>query len=89
MIQKIEGFRGQNSASDMATTIDLLENNTSGLNAASESVDLKEVVVTISDGYRTNNLIYAGNTNSRSPRMDIDGTVRSQPQPLEIWKIPD
>lgn len=74
MIQKIEGYRSQNSPTDMSTSLDLLK-ITMGLNAASEPVDLKEVVITVTDGYKTNNLVYAGNTNSRSPRADIAGNM--------------
>lgn len=74
MVQKIEGFRSQNTATDMSNTIDLLK-ITLGLNAASEPVDLKEIVVSITDGYHTNNLVYAGNTNSRAPRADLEGNM--------------
>ncbi|WP_340818702.1 archaellin/type IV pilin N-terminal domain-containing protein [Methanolobus sp. WCC4] len=74
MVQKIEGYRAKNSASDMAETLDLLK-ITIGLNAASEPVDLKEVVISITDGFRTNNLIYAGNTNSRAPTPGVAGNM--------------
>jgi flagellin FlaB len=74
MIQKIEGIRSKNSATDMSATIDLFK-LTLGLNAASEPVDLKEVIVSITDGFRTNNLVYAGNVNSLSPRADFQGNM--------------
>lgn len=74
MVQKIEGYRAKNSSSDMAETLDMLK-ITMGLNAASEPVDLKEVVISITDGFRTNNLIYAGNTNSRAPTAGVAGNM--------------
>lgn len=74
MVHKIEGYRAKNSSTDMATTLDLIK-ITMGLNAASEPVDLKEVVISITDGYRTNNLVYAGNTNSRAPSPEFEGNM--------------
>jgi flagellin FlaB len=74
MIQKIEGFRARNSSTDMANTVDLLK-ITLGLSAASEPVDLSAVVISITDGYKTNNVIYAGNKNSLAPRADFDGNM--------------
>ncbi len=74
MIQKIEGFRSKSSSTNMSTTLDLFK-ITLGLNAASEPVDLKEVIVSITDSYRTNDLIYAGNSNSLAPRSDLNGNM--------------
>lgn len=63
-IHQIEGFRSKYSDTNMSATIDALK-LTVGLNAASEPVDLNQVIITISDGYRTNDLVYAGNENTR------------------------
>lgn len=63
-IHQIEGFRSKFTDNNMSSTIDGLK-ITVGLNAASEPVDLNQVIITISDGYRTNDLVYAGNENTR------------------------
>ncbi|MBP1908675.1 archaellin/type IV pilin N-terminal domain-containing protein [Methanolobus bombayensis] len=74
MVQKVEGFRAKNSNTDMANTVDMLK-ITLGLSAASEPVDLSAVVISITDGFQTNNLVYAGNRNSLAPRSDFDGRM--------------
>jgi flagellin FlaB len=63
-IQQIEGFRSKYTDTNMSSSIDALK-LTIGLNAASEPVDINQVVITVSDGYRTNDLVYAGNENTR------------------------
>jgi flagellin FlaB len=88
MIQKIEGFRSKNSGTNMANTIDLLK-ITLGLRAASEPVDLSAVVISITDGYQTNNVIYAGNKNSLAPRADFDGNMSgfSTDKDVNLYKL--
>jgi flagellin FlaB len=88
MIQKVEGFRSKNSSTDMANTIDLLK-ITLGLRAASEPVDLSALVISITDGYQTNNVIYAGNKNSLAPRADFDGNMSgfSTDKDVNLYKL--
>jgi flagellin FlaB len=88
MIQKVEGFRSKNTSTDMANTVDLLK-ITLGLSAASEPVDLSAVVISITDGYQTNNVIYAGNKNSLAPRADFDGNMSgfSSDKDLNLYKL--
>ncbi|WMW24655.1 archaellin/type IV pilin N-terminal domain-containing protein [Methanolobus sediminis] len=88
MIQKVEGFRSKNRSTDMANTVDLLK-ITLGLRAASEPVDLSAVVISITDGYRTNNVIYAGNKNSLAPRADFDGNMSgfSSDSDVNLFKL--
>ncbi|SFM24873.1 archaellin/type IV pilin N-terminal domain-containing protein [Methanolobus profundi] len=74
-IQQIEGFRAKNTDSNLSSTIDALK-LTIGLNAASEAVDLNQVILTISDGYITNDLVYAGNENTLRS-IDSDGVIDS------------
>lgn len=74
MIHNIEGFRSENSDTDMSSTIDVFK-LTMGLNAASEPVDLNQVIISITDGFRSNNLVHAGNRNSISPRSDFQGNM--------------
>ncbi|WP_406656378.1 archaellin/type IV pilin N-terminal domain-containing protein [Methanolobus sp. ZRKC2] len=57
-IRDIEGIRAKSSASNLSASVDLLRINI-GLNAASEPVDLGQVIVTITDGTNTNELVYA------------------------------
>ncbi|WP_292464103.1 archaellin/type IV pilin N-terminal domain-containing protein [Methanolobus sp.] len=60
MIKSIEGVRAKNSATDMADNISLLK-LTAGLNVGSSPVDVNQVVISITDGTTTNNLVYANN----------------------------
>jgi flagellin FlaB len=63
MVKTIEGVRAKNTSTDMSDTIDLLKLKV-GLNVGSASVDVNQVVVSISDGTTANNLVYAGNDKS-------------------------
>jgi flagellin FlaB len=58
MIKSIEGVRAKNSAIDMAGNVSLLKLN-AGLNVGSSPVDVNQVVISITDGTTTNNLVYA------------------------------
>ncbi|WP_370575847.1 archaellin/type IV pilin N-terminal domain-containing protein [Methanomethylovorans sp.] len=60
MIKNIEGVRAKDSATDMAGNISLLKLNV-GLNVGSSPVDVNQLVISITDGTTTNNLIYANN----------------------------
>ncbi|MDW7733462.1 MAG: hypothetical protein SCH66_13675 [Methanolobus sp.] len=60
MVKNIEGVRAKNSVTDMSGTIDLLKLKV-GLNVGSAPVNVKQVVVSITDGTTANTLVYAGN----------------------------
>lgn len=68
MIKNIEGVRAKNSTSDMASNISLLKLNV-GLNVGSSPVDINQVVISITDGTTTNNLIYANNAKTHTNPM--------------------
>ncbi|WP_094226562.1 archaellin/type IV pilin N-terminal domain-containing protein [Methanolobus psychrotolerans] len=68
MIKNIEGVRAKNSASDIAGNISLLKLNV-GLNVGSSPVDVNQVVISITDGTTTNNLIYANNAKTHTNAM--------------------
>jgi flagellin FlaB len=69
MIKNIEGVRAKNNATDMAGNISLLRLNV-GLNVGSSPVDVNQVVVSITDGTTTNNLVYANNDKTHGDPMD-------------------
>lgn len=60
MIKSIEGVRASNSSADIAGNISLLKLSV-GLNVGSSPVDVNQLVITITDGSSTNNLVYANN----------------------------
>ncbi len=60
IVKGIEGIRAKDSASDMASSVSLLKLKV-GLNVGSSPVDVNQVVLSITDGTTTNNLIYANN----------------------------
>jgi flagellin FlaB len=74
IVKNIEGVRAKNSATDMSSTIDLLKLKV-GLNVGSHSVDVNQVVVSITDGTTANNLVYAGNHKSYANIGASDGEM--------------
>ncbi|MBC7086167.1 MAG: flagellin [Methanomethylovorans sp.] len=60
IVKGIEGIRAKNSSTSMAGNISLLKLKV-GLNVGSSPVDVNQVVISITDGTTTNNLIYANN----------------------------
>jgi flagellin FlaB len=74
MVKTIEGVRAKNTSTDMSDTIDLLKLKV-GLNVGSASVDVNQVVVSISDGTTANNLVYAGNQKSYASTGASDGNM--------------
>ncbi|SDG00439.1 flagellin FlaB [Methanolobus vulcani] len=60
MVKTIEGIRAKSSATNMAANVSMLELKV-GLNVGSSPVDVNQVVISITDGTNTNNLIYANN----------------------------
>jgi flagellin FlaB len=74
MVKTIEGVRAKNTSTDMSDTIDLLKLRV-GLNVGSASVDVNQVVVSISDGTTANNLVYAGNQKSYASTGASDGNM--------------
>lgn len=74
IVKNIEGVRAKNSAVDLSSTIDLLRLKV-GLNVGSQSVDVNQVVISITDGTTANNLVYAGNQKSYSTVGASDGAM--------------
>jgi flagellin FlaB len=68
MVKTIEGIRAKTSATSMADNISMLELKV-GLNVGSSPVDVNQVVISITDGTTTNNLIYANNEQTYSTAM--------------------
>jgi len=60
MIKTIEGVRAKNSSTVISSSVDLLKIKV-GLNVGSAPVDVNQLVISITDGTNTNNLIYAAN----------------------------
>jgi len=67
MIKNIEGVRAKTT--DLAGNISLLKINV-GLNVGSSPVDLNQVVISITDGTTTNNLVYANNGKTHDTVME-------------------
>ena len=74
IVKNIEGVRAKNSATDMSSTIDLLKLKV-GLNVGSASVDVNQVVVSITDGTTANNLVYAANQKTYANIGASDGAM--------------
>jgi flagellin FlaB len=68
MIKNIEGIRAK-TGDNLSSTIDLLKLQV-GLNVGSAPVDVKQVVISITDGTTAHNLVYAGNDKSYDDDMD-------------------
>ncbi|MDY0386249.1 MAG: flagellin [Methanolobus sp.] len=60
IVKSIEGVRAKDSPTVMASNISLLKVKV-GLNVGSSPVDLNQLIVTLSDGSNTNDLLYANN----------------------------
>lgn len=83
VIKSIEGIRAKNSsASEMAVNISLLKVK-AGLNVGSSPVDLNQLIITISDGSNTNDLIYAYNDKTYGYAMSNFSTSNTAAQNLE------
>ncbi|WP_406671145.1 archaellin/type IV pilin N-terminal domain-containing protein [Methanolobus sp. ZRKC4] len=74
MIEDVVGIRSKNSSLDMSASIDMLEIVLT-LNTASAPVNLEQVILSITDGSTTNDLVYAGNTRSKAPEFGIDASM--------------
>jgi len=68
MVKTIEGVRAKNNTTSMANNVSLLRMKV-GLNVGSSPVDLNQVVISITDGTTTNNLIYANNEQTYNAKM--------------------
>jgi len=69
MVKNIEGIRAKASANGTTSdTIDLLKLSV-GLNVGSAPVDVKQVVISITDGTIAHNLVYAGNDKTYGSSM--------------------
>ena len=83
MIKNIEGVRAK-TGSNLSDTIDLLKLQV-GLNVGSAPVDVKQVVISITDGTTAHNLVYAGNTKSYDGDMDgFSGTATAEENLKEL-----
>jgi len=60
IVKSIEGIRANDNSSSIAGNVSLLKIRV-GLNVGSSPVDLNQLILTISDGTNTNDLIYANN----------------------------
>ena len=76
IVKSIEGVRAKDSAVVLSSTIDLLRLKV-GLNVGSASVDVNQVVISITDGTTANNLVYAGNSKSYATVGSSDGAMDS------------
>jgi len=76
IVKNIEGVRAKDSAVVLSSTIDLLRLKV-GLNVGSASVDVNQVVISITDGTTANNLVYAGNSKSYATVGNSDGAMDS------------
>ncbi|MCQ6963372.1 archaellin/type IV pilin N-terminal domain-containing protein [Methanolobus chelungpuianus] len=76
MIKNIEGIRAKadGNATALSETIDLLKLSV-GLNVGSAPVDVKQVVISITDGTVAHNLVYAGNTKTYGVWSEFDDTA--------------
>ncbi|AEH60424.1 flagellin [Methanosalsum zhilinae DSM 4017] len=63
-VKHVEGIRGNDSSGDLTNTFDLLKLQL-GLQAGSSPVDIKQLIITISDGRQTNTLEYTENTSNQ------------------------
>ncbi|MDG6243192.1 MAG: flagellin [Methanolobus sp.] len=71
VIRNIDGVRAADDNVNMSSTLDLLRLNIA-LNSGSGPVDINQVVISITDGTNTNNLVYAGNTRSHETAAGQD-----------------
>jgi flagellin FlaB len=69
MVKTIDGLRAKTDSTNMAGNVSLLKLKV-GLNVGSSPVDMNQVVISITDGTTTNNLIYANNEQTYSTAMD-------------------
>ncbi len=68
MVKNIEGVRAKINSTSMADNISLLKLKVA-LNVGSSPVDVNQVVISITDGTTTNNLIYANNAKTYGNAM--------------------
>jgi flagellin FlaB len=82
VVKNIEGVRAKNNATDMAGNVSLLKIRV-GLNVGSAPVDLNQLIVTISDGSNTNDLLYANNAKTHGFVMKDFSASATAPVNLE------
>ncbi|MEA1984989.1 MAG: archaellin/type IV pilin N-terminal domain-containing protein [Euryarchaeota archaeon] len=76
MVTGVSGLRSNNNSNDLSSTIDLLKVQLE-LNAGSGDVDLNQIVVSITDGSATNDLIYANNDKTIGAMAGFSSTSAS------------
>ncbi|MBN2111073.1 MAG: flagellin [Methanosarcinaceae archaeon] len=69
IVKSIEGVRAKDSSTSMASNISLLKVRV-GLNVGSSPVDLNQLIISITDGTNTNDLIYANNDKTYGSAME-------------------
>ena len=72
-VKSVEGLRAMNDSNNISSTVDLLKLKV-GLNVGSSDVDMNQIVVTITDGSTTNDLVYANNDKSYGSSMHLFST---------------
>ncbi len=75
-VRNVEGIRASHTTNttDISDTIDLLRLSV-GLNVGSAPVDINQLVISITDGRTSNNLVYAGNKQTFSNPGEADGQM--------------
>ena len=69
IVKSIEGVRAKTGTTSMASNMSLLKVKV-GLNVGSSPVDLNQLIITITDGTNTNDLIYANNDKTYGYSME-------------------
>ncbi|SES90273.1 flagellin FlaB [Methanococcoides vulcani] len=86
MLKSIEGVRSNDGADPavLSETIDLLKLKVA-LNIGSSDIDLNQVVITVTDGLTTNDLVYAGNVKTYGVQMSgFDADNSSMNNTIEL-----
>ncbi|MEL4305010.1 archaellin/type IV pilin N-terminal domain-containing protein [Methanococcoides sp. LMO-2] len=76
MIKSIEGVRSADAGGNLSDSVDLLKVKVA-LNIGSSDIDLNQVVITVTDGVTTNDLVYAGNEKTYVTDMDSLDTANA------------
>ncbi|SFM34069.1 archaellin/type IV pilin N-terminal domain-containing protein [Methanolobus profundi] len=69
VIKSIEGVRAKNDSTTLASNVSLLKIKV-GLNVGSSAVDLNQLVISITDGVNTNDLLYGSNDKTYGSSMN-------------------
>ncbi|AKB84761.1 archaellin/type IV pilin N-terminal domain-containing protein [Methanococcoides methylutens] len=84
MVKSIEGVRSADSDADLSESVDLLKLKVA-LNIGSSDIDLNQVVITVTDGVATNDLVYAGNDKTYGvPMAGFNSSATSAENMVEL-----